>query len=369
MAELHKKIELPAEAGPVLQVERRDYTDLVPSGRARAQGMHGFDPVYTDIVDYIVRCTHRIWDERDVGLIYTHYTHNSIVYGPLEAVYNREEIVRDTIRKLAEMPDRRGMATQVIWRGNDVDGFYTSHLVTGSGRHTEFGSFGKPTGRAFVARTIADCMIFENRIFREWVVRDNMALFVQLGLDTEAHATRVARSMLDRGMETVEISENRRILGQMPPEEAADTSIAHNDSEAECLRWLHEIYNRRMFGKIREVYAPNVMWHGTRMRELYGQAAVLAQTIRLVAMMPDMVFLPQHICSTPSDEGGEKIAVRWIMDGHHLGYGTLGSPTGHRMCVLGFTHFHIVAGKVVDEWVVYDEMAMLTQVKLGELAA
>ena len=104
-------------AGPVLQVERHDYTDLAPVSRPRAQGMRGFDSCYTDIVDYIVRCTHRIWDERDVGLIYTHYTHNCVVYGPLEAVYNREDVVRDTLRKLAELPDRRGMATQVIWRG------------------------------------------------------------------------------------------------------------------------------------------------------------------------------------------------------------------------------------------------------------
>lgn len=63
----------------VLQVERRDYVDLVPEGRARAQSLEGFDACYTDIVDYIVRCTHRIWDERDVGLIYTHYTHNAAV--------------------------------------------------------------------------------------------------------------------------------------------------------------------------------------------------------------------------------------------------------------------------------------------------
>lgn len=65
---------------PVLQVERRDFTKLVPEDRDRAQPMKGFDPIYTDIVDYIVRCTHRIWDERDVGLIYTHYTHNCVVY-------------------------------------------------------------------------------------------------------------------------------------------------------------------------------------------------------------------------------------------------------------------------------------------------
>ena len=235
----------------VLQVERRDYTDLAPTDRPRRQSLRGFDPIYTDIVDYIVRCTHRIWDERDVGLIYTHYTHNAVMYSALGTVYDREDIVRDTIQRLVTFPERRGMATQVIWRGDDVDGFYTSHLVTGSGRHTQPGPFGKPTGRSFTSRTIADCMVFENRIFREWLVSDAMALVRQLGLDAHAIAGARATEMLDRGQQVVDIGENRRLLGQQPPEAEADVSLAHTDGEAECLRRLHEIYNRRMFGKIR----------------------------------------------------------------------------------------------------------------------
>ncbi len=43
----------------VLQVERRDYTELAPTDRPRSQSMEGFDDIYTDIVDYIIRCTTR----------------------------------------------------------------------------------------------------------------------------------------------------------------------------------------------------------------------------------------------------------------------------------------------------------------------
>ena len=154
----------------MLQVERRDYPELAPNDRPRSQSLEGFDDIYTDIVDYIVRCTHKIWDERDVGLIYTHYTHNCVLYGTTGTIYNREDVVRDTIQRLVSFPERRGMATQVIWNGNDKDGFYTSHLVTGSGRHTQYGHLGLPTGRPFVSRTIADCMIIRNKIYRrmEW---------------------------------------------------------------------------------------------------------------------------------------------------------------------------------------------------------
>ena len=49
-----------AQHGRILQGARRDCTELVPTGRPRAQSMRGCDPIYTDIVDYIVRCTHDV---------------------------------------------------------------------------------------------------------------------------------------------------------------------------------------------------------------------------------------------------------------------------------------------------------------------
>ena len=363
----HDGVGAAADASDVLQVERRDFTELVPLGRARVQSMRGFDPIYTDIVDYIVRCTHKIWDERDVGLIYTHYTHNCVLYGVLGTMYDREAIVRETIQRIVELPDRRGMATSVVWRGNDVAGFYTSHMTHGVGRHTEYGMFGRPTGRTFVTRTIVDCMIVENKIYREWVARDNMAQLVQLGIDPHAYAAAIAQRKFEAGEAVVEISENRRLLGQYPPETEPDLSLAHTDLEADVLRWLHHIYNKRMFGKIGEIYASNCQWHGPLMRELYGVSAVMQQTMRLVAMIPDCAFAPQHICSIDSEEGGTKVAIRWVLDGHHLGYGSLGPPTGHKLVVMGFTHLHIRDGKIVDEWVVYDELSMLVQLKLGAL--
>ena len=355
----------------VLQAERRDFTALVPEGRERVQPMRGFDPIYTDIVDYIIRCTHRIWDERDVGLIYTHYTHDCTVYSALGTTYTREEVVQGTIQRMFMLPERRGMATQVIWNGNEDDGFYTSHLVTGTGRHTQPGIYGRPTGRTFVARTIADCMVHENMIYREWLVVDTMAQVLQIGLDPQAFATDLARAYFDKGLLAVDMGENRRLIGQYPPEAEADLSIAHDDTERELLQWLHEMHNGRMFGKVRAHYAPTVQYHGPLMKELYGHGAVTHQVVGLYSSIPDGFFMPQHVCSVASEEGGTKVAVRWLIEGHHLGWGvleTLGAPTGKRVQVMGMSHFHIRDGKVVDEWTVYDEMSVLMQVKLAQMA-
>lgn len=47
-----------------LRVTMRGTEDSPTGGRrtARAQGMAGFDPIHTGIVDCIIRCTHRTWD-------------------------------------------------------------------------------------------------------------------------------------------------------------------------------------------------------------------------------------------------------------------------------------------------------------------
>ena len=358
-------------AGQVLQAERRDFVDLVPTDRERVQPMRGFDPIYTDIVDYIVRCTHRIWDERDVGLIYTHYTHDCVVYSATGTTYTREEVVQNTIQRMFMLPERRGMATQVIWNGNEDDGFYTSHLVTGTGRHTQPGIYGPPTGRTFVARTVADCLIYENKIYREWLVVDSMAQVKQIGLDPQAYATNLAQGYFDRGLLAVDMGENRRMIGQYPPEAKPDLEIANTDLEREVLTWLHEIHNKRMFGKIKDVYAPTVQYHGPLMKELYGHGAVTHQTVGLWSSIPDGFFMPQHICSVASEEGGTKVAIRWVIEGHHRGWGVLeelGAPTGKRVQVMGMTHLHIRNGRIVDDWTVYDEMSVLMQVKLAQMS-
>jgi predicted ester cyclase len=360
-----------AKSEPVMQVERHDYPDLAPVNAKRTQAMRGFDDIYTDIVDYIVRCTHRIWDERDIGLIYSHYTHNCVLYGTTGTIYTREEVVRDTIQRLVSFPERRGMATQVIWKGNENDGFYTSHLVTGTGRHTQNGHLGAPTGRMFSSRTVADCMIFENKIYREWVVADTTAILQQLGLDVQGYAEKIARTSFEKGQVSLDIGENRHMIGQYPPEMEADVSLAATDTERHTLRWMHNVFNRKMLGTLAEVCAPTVQYHGPLMSELYGVASIIHQTLGLIGSLPDAAFTPQHICSNPSEEGGEKVAVRWIMEGHHLGFGILnhlGAPTGKRVQVMGMSHFHYKNGKIVDEWRVYDEVSMLVQVKLAQMA-
>ena len=57
------------------------------------------------------------------------------------------------------------------------------------------GTFGTATGRKVKFRTIADTFCLNNRVWDEWLIRDNAAIAVQLG----STAKDAAQSLLDNG--------------------------------------------------------------------------------------------------------------------------------------------------------------------------
>jgi hypothetical protein len=143
----------------------------------------GFDEEFEDIVDYILKITHRIWEEKGMGLIYSYYVPNVAVHTPFGLYYGRQQMLADSVSTLSSLPDRRLFAEYVIWSGNDEDGFHTSHRIMTVAHNTGYSACGPPTGRKVVYRTIANCFVKENRIVEEWVVRDELSLVRQLGFD------------------------------------------------------------------------------------------------------------------------------------------------------------------------------------------
>ena len=242
------------EVQPVTDLSRHpDITAMIAAaGTGQRQPMRGFDPDYVDIVDYIVRCTHKIWEEGGVGLIYSHYSHNSVVHTAYGMTYGREEVISNTINYLAAFPDRKAYADDVIWSGNEDDGFHTSHRVTSIGHHTGFGSFAPPTGRRIFRRGIANCLVKENLIVEEWLVQDDLAVVLQMGLDP----IRVVDAMLeqDRGngvqpANHYSLGHSERTTGQSGPAQVPVASGDGFDIEAFVRGRLHEIWNWRLFNE------------------------------------------------------------------------------------------------------------------------
>lgn len=350
-----------------------DISKLMQPGRERTQDLQGFDEDYTDIVDYIVRCTHKIWEEGGMGLIYTHYQHNCLVHTPYGSSTGREDVLSGSIAVLSALPDRKLFADDVIWtratatEDGCLDGFHTSHRISNVARNTGHGPYGPPTGRKVTYRAMANCYVKENRIAEEWLVRDEGALVRQLGLDPFEVARRLAERDSSQVAEPFGQGDTRRLTGQltpavMPPRKAEATVAEYPfDVEDFVRRSLHEIWNWRLFNRIHERFAPNYQCYTAGNRTIYGLGDYQAYVMALIAMFPDAFWQIDHLYWLGADEDGYRVACRWTLLGTHNGPGVYGPPSGRRASIMGISHFWIQGGLFVREWTVFDEVALLKQ--------
>lgn len=340
---------------------KADLSQLLAPDRPRTQSLRGFDADYTDIVDYIIRCTHKIWEEGGIGLIYTHYAHNVSIWTTSGLTYGREAIVESTLHSLAAFPNRRLYGDEVIWSGDDERGFHTSHRYTSVAKNTGHSWYGPPTGQWAVHSGIANCFVKENRIIEEWVASDELGLLLQLGYDERAVVEKMLEGDRKRGVKPREYSLPERVLGQTTPAVLPPKTSPGFDAEDFVRRSLHEIWNWRLLNKIAEYYAPDYVCHTTRGRHLRGRDHFKAFVLSLLGAFSDAVLTVEHFYCLGSEAEGYRAMTRWNLQGSHKGAGPYGEPTGQPFYLLGISHHTIKDGRFVEEWTYFDEIALLKQ--------
>lgn len=136
------------------------------------------DPVayqpYADPDDFIREVTDLIWVDRAIGHIRENYESDSIVHGSYGTSVGRDEVILGSLMRIAATPDRIGQAEDVVWEARGGEAFLSSHLV-----------FSADPNNDFVSRTVANCLYRRGRMVEEWVVRDSLAIALQLGQDPD----------------------------------------------------------------------------------------------------------------------------------------------------------------------------------------
>ncbi len=334
---------------------------LLNPGTERIQQMRGFEDTYIDIIDYIVRITHRIWEEKDIGYIYETYKHNSHVNDDYGLQYGRDKIVADTIHTINAFPDIRLFADEIIWAGDDEVGFSTSHRTVIIGHNTGYSRYGPPTGKKVVLWCIANCIALENEIFEEWVIYDTASLIHQLGFDLREKAREFGNQMnldeLDR-----RAGEPERLPGQGKPPHMPPKSSKAFDLEDFIRRTHHYVWNWRMLSNVDEAYSPALRFRGSTGRVLYGLGDFKSFILSIMAMFPDLVHQIDNIYWMGNEQDGYLASIRWSIVGTHRGAGIYGPPTGRGINMWGITQQHIKNGKVVEEWMFFNEFAVMQQI-------
>ena len=335
---------------------------MARAGSGRLQSMRGFDEDYTDIVDYIVRCTHDIWDRGAMGLLYTHYSGNCVVHTAYGTVHGREQMLADSIATLSAFPERQSFADEVIWAGDDERGFHTSHRVIHLARNTGHSKYGPPTGRWIRHLGIANCVVKENLITEEWVVRDGLALVLQLGLDEDEVVDRMIEADERKGPQPGH-GPTDRVAGQTAPPPNPEKTAEGFDPGWFVRRSLNEMWNWRRFDKLKEYFVPNYLCHTSSDRTIYGLGDYGSYVLAFVAAFPDLRMNVDDVYWVGNGRDGFRVATRWSLIGTHDGPSAYGMPTGKPVNVMGITHHLIRDGRFVGEWTVFDELALLKQIR------
>jgi predicted ester cyclase len=326
-----------------------------PATRTRTQPMRGFEDRFSDIVDYIVRITDEIWLERAVGYIYDTYDASCTVYSSYGIVRSVEEVIASTVATLNAYPDGEIHHLSVAWSGDEDQGFYTSHL--GHSRSTNVGrtAWGPGTGRRTSIRFVADCISRDNRIHTEWLVRDNGAAVRQLGFDPHI----VARAAAEAGAaESFLVSPATRLEGQAP---RARLNVDETTPQGWAEALFHDIWNLRRLDWIGRAYADEVIAHAGGGRTANGPRNYQALVLHVLAAMPDAVMRVENVCWS-EEADGVIVAVRWVLEGRTAPGGVLGEcPAGKPVFMMGMSHLRLAGGKIVEEWMLFDEVGVLAQ--------
>lgn len=110
-----------------------------------------------------------------------------------------------------------------------------------------------------------------------------------------------------------------------------------------------------------ETHAEDCVWHGPGGRELRGRAAVKDMVSGYMTAFPDMRMTIQHEVAE-----GNQIAIHWRVTGTHKGPLGEAPATGKKVKIDGYIFARFERGKIVEEFEIFDELAMLRQLGLAD---
>ncbi|MGL5838785.1 MAG: ester cyclase [Sphingorhabdus sp.] len=319
--------------------------------------MRGFDPQFNDLPDYIEKITREIWEDRGVGgSLDKYYASDIIVRAANGILTDNKGVTGATLATLHEFPDRQLVYEDVIWVGDEDKGFLSSHRLISVMRKQGDGAYGAANGALVRSRIIADCVVKDNKITEEWLVRDHGSFALCLGRTPED----LAKELVEQDM---------RRFGSVqffsPAVDVAGPYVAVVDDSAEATRYAQcwaEIWGTKTPAAIREHYHQGAALSVPGGEILNGHGDIDRWVISYLASFPDLEFKVDHLIVNRDPGQPVRLALRWSITATHGGWGRFGEPTGAPIYILGMTHAHMVGQRITMEWITIDEVAIWKQI-------
>lgn len=314
--------------------------------------MKGFDPQYTDLPDYILKCTRMIWEGRGLSELDWHYGDDLLVRTPAGINRGNAAGKANTMATLAEFPDRQLLGEDVIWSGDEDAGFLSSHRILSTATHLG-GAFGPATGHKCTFRTIADTFCKDNCVWDEWLIRDNAAIALQLGQSPKD----AARATILAGDTNMPLTPETDITG---PYKGRGNSDEWGETHADVLRRIMAAE----FSSISKNYDRACHLSYPCGQNSHSHEVAIAFWLGLRSAFPNAIFTIDHQIGRVDPMMSPRSAIRWSLTGTHDGWGRFGAPTGVPVHVMGVSHVEFGPWGIRREFTLFDEIAIWKQILL-----
>ncbi len=338
-----------------------DHETRIPEDFGPKQDRRGFESTSQNIIDYIVLITYRIWEHPDVEYIRSTYSDNSLVYDDYGLQRGAEKIIKDTYHTTGAFSDIQLIADEVIWAGNDEIGFHTSHRTIIRGTNDGDSNYGPATHKTVDVLVIANCVALENRIFLEHVCYNTSSMIQQLGLSLEDQANKLAASPPPGWPRDAASWQGAKNAARPDQPISVSSPIEGFDVDRFSRSVLDQLWNHRAYEVLSTCYDPNFTFAGPTDRAFSGLNLYREFLSSISDAFPDLELEVDEVYWMGNDSDGYLTSERWSATGTHTGDGTYGAATGRPVRIWGITQHKIVNGRIVAEWMLFNELDLMMQ--------
>jgi predicted ester cyclase len=121
------------------------------------------------------------------------------------------------------------------------------------------------------------------------------------------------------------------------------------------------LWNNRKYDVLGNAYADGFEFQGPTDRKFSGARPYQDLLQSLFTAFPDLEVQVDEVYWMGNDTDGYLTSERWSAAGTHSGPGLYGGPTGKPVQIWGITQHHIVGGKIVAEWMLFNELDVMMQ--------